>query len=194
MTAQWVKGGLSNYDYLMFLNQQGGRSFQDLTQYPVFPWVVADYSSKTLDLKDPRTFRDLSRPIGALNPTRLDVFRKRMREMPKEMGQPFLYGTHYSSPGYVLYYLVRKAPQYQLKLQNGRFDQPDRLFVSVPSTWDSVLNGPADVKELIPEFYTTEGRAGDFLSNELGLDMGTRQNGKEVDDVELPPWAKSPSQ
>ena len=193
-TAAWVRGSLSNYDYLMFLNQQGGRSFQDLTQYPVFPWVLSDYSSRTLDLKDPRSFRDLSKPIGALNPTRLEVFRKRMREMPKEMGAPFLYGTHYSSPGYVLYYLVRKAPQYQLKLQNGRFDQPDRLFVSVPSTWDSVLNGPADVKELIPEFYTTEGRAGDFLSNELGLDMGTRQNGKEVDDVELPPWAKSPSQ
>ena len=198
MTGQWTKGSLSNYDYLMFLNQQGGRSFQDLTQYPVFPWIIADHSSRSIDLRDDSVYRDLSKPIGALNSSRLETFRRRMREMPKEMGAPFLYGTHYSSPGYVLYYLVRRAPQYQLKLQNGRFDQPDRLFVSVGGSWDSVLNGPADVKELIPEFYTTEttasssSKVGDFLVNELGLDMGMRQNGKEVDDVELPAWAKTP--
>ena len=200
MTGQWVKGSLSNYDYLMFLNQQGGRSFQDLTQYPVFPWIIADQTSRSIDLRDERVYRDLSKPIGALNPARLETFRRRMKEMPKEMGTPFLYGTHYSSPGYVLYYLVRRAPQYQLKLQNGRFDQPDRLFVSVGGSWDSVLNGPADVKELIPEFYTIEttasssSKVGDFLVNELGLDMGMRQNGKEVDDVELPAWAKTPKE
>jgi hypothetical protein len=30
---------------------------------------------------------------------------------------PFLYGTHYSTPGYVLFYLVRVAPEYMLRLQ-----------------------------------------------------------------------------
>lgn len=32
----------------------------------------------------------------------------------------FLYGTHYSTPGYVLYYLVRLAPAAMLRLQNGK--------------------------------------------------------------------------
>lgn len=41
------------------------------------PWVVADYASPTLDLLDPATYRDLSKPIGALNPTRLEEFRQR---------------------------------------------------------------------------------------------------------------------
>jgi len=41
---------------------------------------------------------------------------------------PFLYGTHYSTPGYVLFYLVRMAPEYMLCLQNGKFDAADRLF------------------------------------------------------------------
>ncbi len=41
---------MSNFDYLMFLNFESGRSFQDFTQYPVFPWVLADYSSSELDL------------------------------------------------------------------------------------------------------------------------------------------------
>lgn len=48
-----------------------GRTVNDLTQYPVFPWIVADYLSNTLDLSNPKTFRDLTKPIGALNPERL---------------------------------------------------------------------------------------------------------------------------
>ena len=38
-TSKWLKGEVSNFDYLMHLNIAAGRSFQDLTQYPVFPWV-----------------------------------------------------------------------------------------------------------------------------------------------------------
>lgn len=35
---------------------------------------------------------------------------------------PFLYGCHYSTPGYVVYYLMRSEPQLMLRLQNGKFD------------------------------------------------------------------------
>ena len=56
---------------------------------------------------------------------------------------PFLYGTHYSTPGYVLFYLVRVAPEYMLCLQNGKFDASDRMFHSIESTWESCLNNPA---------------------------------------------------
>jgi len=189
-TKEWREGVLSNYDYIMFLNQRAGRSFNDLTQYPVFPWVITDYSSDTLDLNDPSVYRDLSKPIGALNPKRLKYLRERMHDMPAELcqDQPFLYGSHYSTPGYVLYFLVRVAPEYLLRLQSGKFDDPDRLFHSIESTWTSCFNSPTDVKELIPEFYNA---AGDdyFLINKLGLNLGVRQSdGVPVDDVILPPW------
>ena len=55
----------------MSLNKLAYRSFSDLTQYPVFPWVLVDYSSTELDLKNPASYRDLSKPIGALNDKRL---------------------------------------------------------------------------------------------------------------------------
>jgi factor associated with neutral sphingomyelinase activation len=42
------------------------------------------------------------------------------------MPAPFMYGTHYSTPGYVMYWLVRAAPGHMLRLQGGRFDAPDR--------------------------------------------------------------------
>lgn len=32
---------------------------------------------------------------------------------------PFLYGTHYSCPGYVMFWLVRAAPAHMLRLQVG---------------------------------------------------------------------------
>ena len=46
--------------------------------------------------------RDFSKPVGALEPQRLQMFINRYKEMPEgEEGIPprFLYGTHYSTPG-----------------------------------------------------------------------------------------------
>ena len=48
MTLQWQNGIISNFDYLMYLNSAADRSFNDLTQYPVFPWVIQDFKSETL--------------------------------------------------------------------------------------------------------------------------------------------------
>lgn len=33
-----------------------------------FPWILSDYTSETLNLDNPEVFRDLSKPVGALNP------------------------------------------------------------------------------------------------------------------------------
>lgn len=203
-TSKWRRGDMSNFDYIMHLNLTAGRSFNDLSQYPVFPWVIQDYSSTSLDLSNPRTFRDLSRPIGALNEHRLRSFMERYHEMPPPR---FIYGTHYSTPAYIIHYLVRAAPAAMLRLQNGRFDIPDRLFHSIAQAWDSVLHNRGDVKELIPEFYALDfssgcfsgvvsrsASVGEFLDNVLGLDLGTRQDGIRLDDVELPPWANGSSE
>lgn len=81
MLQKWRYGAISNFDYLMYLNNMADRSYNDLTQYPVFPWVLNDYSSDELDLNDPKSFRDLSKPIGALNEERLARLRQRYNEM-----------------------------------------------------------------------------------------------------------------
>ena len=116
----WKAGIISNFDYLLALNSAAGRTFHDLSRYPVFPWVVADYTSEELDLKKPDTFRDLTKPVGALNAERLEYFMSRYKSMQGDMDHAFLYGTHYSAPGYVLYYLVRSMPEQMLCLQNGK--------------------------------------------------------------------------
>lgn len=73
----WQLGKITNFDYLLYLNLAAGRSFNDLAQWPVFPWVLSDYKSEKLDLSRSETFRDLSKPMGALTPSRLEVFRMR---------------------------------------------------------------------------------------------------------------------
>lgn len=38
-----------------------GRTYNDLNQYPIFPWVLTNYDSEELDLTLPGNFRDLSK-------------------------------------------------------------------------------------------------------------------------------------
>lgn len=73
-TRLWQRREISNFEYLMRLNEAAGRSYNDLSQYPIFPWVLKDYSSPTIDLSDPSVYRDLSRPMGAQNPDRLEKY------------------------------------------------------------------------------------------------------------------------
>uniref|UniRef100_A0A182QB95 WD repeat-containing protein 55 homolog n=1 Tax=Anopheles farauti TaxID=69004 RepID=A0A182QB95_9DIPT len=187
MTLKWQNGYVSNYDYLLYLNGLADRSVEDLTQYPVFPWIVTDYTSSELDLTDPGIYRDLSKPVGALNPERLERLRSRFDEMAEPK---FLYGSHYSTPGFVLYYLVRKYPELMLCLQNGKFDHPDRMFNCVADAFHNCLHNMSDFKELIPEFYDTDEQGG-FLQNTQKIDFGTRFDGTPVGHVALPPWAQN---
>ena len=83
MTSRWIGREISNFEYLMFLNTIAGRTYQDLNQYPVFPWILTNYESDKLDVNDPTNYRDLSKPIGALNPNREELFRVRVFYLKK---------------------------------------------------------------------------------------------------------------
>lgn len=190
ITRKWRMGELSNFYYLILVNTIAGRTFNDLTQYPVFPWVIADYQSEDLDLNNPATFRDLSKPMGAQTEKRKNQFRERY-EASAEMAPdipPAHYGTHYSSAMVVVSYLIRMEPfvRSYLILQGGKFDHADRLFYSIAKTWNSASrDNTSDVRELTPEFYYLP----EFLNNSNNFDLGALQDGTKVSDVQLPPWA-----
>lgn len=190
LMRRWQKGEISNFHYLMLVNTMAGRTFNDLTQYPVFPWVLADYTSEELDLNDPRSFRDLSKPMGAQSAARQKDYMMRYSNLLEVGEKPFHYGTHYSSAMAVASYLIRLPPfvQSYMLLQGGSFDHPDRLFYSIAGAWKSASRDTGtDVRELIPEFFYLP----DFLKNMNGYDFGERQGqGGRVDHVILPPWAK----
>jgi len=187
LTEMWQRRQISNFDYLMILNTVAGRTVNDLAQYPVFPWILSDYVSKEIRLSDSNVYRDLTKPIGALEPKRLAQFLERMATFNDPEIPKFLYGSHYSSVGNVLFYLVRMEPYttYYLQMMGGRFDLPARMFSSIADTWKNCLINPSDVKELIPEFFYQPA----FLMNINGLNFGVKPNGESISNVVLPPWA-----
>lgn len=97
MTQKWQKREVSNFEYIMFLNTIAGRTYNDLNQYPVFPWILTNYESEDIDLNAPSNYRDLSKPIGALNPSRKEFFQDRYETWDVPGIPPFHYGTHYST-------------------------------------------------------------------------------------------------
>ena len=54
---KWKEGGISNWDYLKTLNKVAGRSYNDLMQYPIMPFILADYKNDSIDLKDEKVYR-----------------------------------------------------------------------------------------------------------------------------------------
>ncbi|XP_070168013.1 neurobeachin isoform X4 [Polyergus mexicanus] len=192
MTQKWQRREISNFEYLMFLNTIAGRTYNDLNQYPVFPWVLTNYETKELDLSLPSNYRDLSKPIGALNPNRRAYFEERFQGWEHDTIPPFHYGTHYSTAAFVLNWMIRVEPMTTmfLALQGGKFDHPNRLFSSIALSWKNCQRDTSDVKELIPEFFFLP----EMLVNSNRYRLGRQEDGSAVGDVELPPWASSPEE
>uniref|UniRef100_A0A9J8A275 Neurobeachin n=1 Tax=Cyprinus carpio carpio TaxID=630221 RepID=A0A9J8A275_CYPCA len=189
MTQRWQRREISNFEYLMFLNTIAGRTYNDLNQYPVFPWVLTNYESEELDLTIPGNFRDLSKPIGALNPKRAVFYGDRYESWDDET-PPCHYTTHYSTAASTLHWLVRIEPftTFFLNANGNKFDHPNRTFSGIARSWRHCQRDTADVKELIPEFYYLP----EMFVNSNGYCLGDRDDGVPVCDVELPAWAKKP--
>lgn len=115
VTKAWVSREITTFDYLIALNSVAGRSFSDLTQYPVFPWVLSNYTSETIDLRDPANYRDFEWPMGAQTEARREACRERYAGLQmcydpndqdcdtRDLMPPFHHGTHYSCPGFVIW-------------------------------------------------------------------------------------------
>eukprot|EP00057_Strongylocentrotus_purpuratus_P023557 XP_011678031.1 PREDICTED: lipopolysaccharide-responsive and beige-like anchor protein [Strongylocentrotus purpuratus] len=80
---------------------------------------------------------------------------------------------------FIPWYLQEPYTTYFLNLQGGKFDHASRTFSSIASSWKN---------ELIPEFFYLP----EMFMNNNGYQLGTLDEGTVVDDVVLPPWAKSP--
>lgn len=187
----WVRNQISNFEYLMHLNLMSGRTFNDLSQYPVFPWVLIDFTSETLDLNNPNIYRPLFTPVGALNPQRLEHIMKNYQAMLDCGEVPFMYGSGYSYSMNICTFLLRMEPftSIHIKFHNGQFGNPNTLFTSIEETFKAVTNKTNDYRELTPEFYCSP----EFLINSNRFDLGETSRGK-IYNVVLPKWAKSPAE
>ena len=191
VTQLWRDKQMTNFQYLTLLNKTAGRSYNDLMQYPIFPFVLADYESAAINLDDPHIYRNFKKPMAVQNEQRdqhyvdnYNYLKRDYENRPHGSAQvvhgpnlgPFHYGSLYSNPGIVLHFLVRLPPFTKLLMdyQDRNFDVPDRSFHSIAVSWRlASSDSTTDVKELIPEFFFLP----EFLVNRLGFDFGTQQSG-----------------
>ena len=65
----WFNNKISTFKYINFVNILSNRSLKDLTQYPVFPWILHDYSIKEYDKKEKKPkirIRQLNLPMAQI--------------------------------------------------------------------------------------------------------------------------------
>lgn len=182
-TDKWVNGKMSNFGYLMTLNLLSGRSFNDMSQYPIFPLIIV--LTDNYNINDPAMYRDLTKPIGALSDEKLEKLIEKMSDNDDH----YLYSSGPISSLIICHYLIRMEPftSCHIELQSGKFDVADRIFANYNLSIKNVFEDINDTRELVPEFFFEP----EFLKNTNDFDLGATHSGK-IGDVVLPPWASSP--
>ena len=194
LVKTWKNWEISNFEFLMLLNMLSNRSYIDISQYPVFPWLLINYEDplikETLDKKD-YSYRNLSLPMGMLNINE-DSSRRSLNytstfkiiKGDKNINKPYYYGCNYSNPTYICNYLIRLFPFTQacIEIQGTGFDTPHRLFTSVMKAFKNASTQSTDVRELIPEFFYLP----EMFLNLNSLNLGKLNDNIQVGDVVTP--------
>ena len=191
----WKNWEITNFEFLMFLNIFSNRSYIDISQYPVFPWLLANYEDPLLKEQKDNTseknysFRDLSLPMGMLKINENSENRIRnfcstftISKDDPDIGSPYFYGCNYSNSTYICNYLIRLFPYTQacIELQGDGFDNPRRLFCSIKNSFKNASTQTTDIRELIPEFFYLP----EMFLNLNKLKLGDEQT--DVNDVDTP--------
>jgi hypothetical protein len=140
-TDRWNKYLISNYEYLIALNNKAGRTFNDLCQYPVFPWVLNAYDITNMDIYEPKMYRNLTIPMRAMDKFRLD----QLNESNAKNNNIVASTGHFSDPAQIAKMLgVTYAINSNEKLKN------------INDEWKKANNDKNNFSELIPEFYSSD--------------------------------------
>ena len=208
---KWKKWEISTMRLLMYLNIYANRSYNDVNQYPVFPWIIIDYKSEKFpkDLTSKEVARPLNTPMGMLEINEDSRQRKEdylnhweISKDDEDREDDFdRYGSHYSTSLYISYYLVRIFPfaYIRIELQGTNFDDPNRLFNSMRTSFDCSSTQKADLRELIPELFCFPEvllNKNDFNLGEIKDHSENNQNPKEfkmkeIQEVETPKWCEN---
>ena len=99
----WTLGHITTYSYLMILNTLSGRTFNDLAQYPIYPWILINLSSDDLDFNNEQIYRDFNYPIFAQSESTRENLEIKYENFDEISGFKYHSGSHYSNAGFVCY-------------------------------------------------------------------------------------------
>ena len=175
---EWVEGRFNTYEYLLFLNKYGSRTFNDSNQYYVFPWLKKVNDEAKIDK------RDLRYPMAAQTERNKDISMKRYldNEDGRNSDFPNHFGTHYSTSAYIYFYLMRVEPftTLMIKLQGYKQEVAERMFTNIDELL-YIFNNGRDNREVIPEFFNNI----EIFLNLNCINFGMKKNLERIDDFFL---------
>ena len=183
LMTEWQEERLSTYEYLLFLNKYGSRTFNDVNQYPVFPWLVRKYILDNDNKNFNMLLRDFKYPMAAQTEDKRNYVLSRFEDDEQnKIKFPVHYGIHYSTSSYIFFYLMREEPFTTLliKLQGYKHESPDRMFFSIADTL-FVMDEGKENRECIPDLFC---KTEQFLNLNCA-DFGKKNCGRRVDDLNL---------
>ena len=164
---QWVDDEMTTYQYLLYINKFSSRSYNDVNQYPIFPWIFRETSLGSYrDKEKLPKFRDLQYPVSIRGKSLCNEEKEKEdleeaksffdSSLEESSKYPNHFRLHYSTSGYLLSFLVRISPytEEQIRFQNNQFDSPNRQLNSIDEIL-TILSSSHDNRELIPEYFTT---------------------------------------
>ena len=186
ITLAWQTNQISTYEYLLLINKYSSRSFNELNQYPVFPWLLTKYkylielNNNSINKNTNYFLRNMNYPMSMQHQSNRTTAITRYDDENEKFR--FHLGTHYSTSSFIFYYLMREEPfgTLLIKLQNGQQENPNRMFIGINETAD-ILEAGNDNRELIPEFFCKI----DFMLNLNFTFYDIRNNLSLVDDVNI---------
>ena len=210
----WKEWEISNFELIMWLNVYGNRSYNDLSQYPIFPWLIVNYEDPIIEESTPtekkndkkqnsevdtemenipiEKYRDLKLPMGMLSITEEGKHRKKLFlqsfENLKRDNNPYMiaymFGSNYSNPTYVCNYMTRIFPYTQIGIEL----QGDK-FDDPNRLFTSVKNSfksAMSQKSDVRELIPEFFYLPEMYMNLNDLNMGIKDDGVKVNDVVTP--------
>lgn len=168
---KWRVGELSNFDYLMLLNQHAGRVVGDPNNHPLFPWVM-EFTHKDGGWRDlSKSKYRLNKGDKQLNFTFMSAQEELRRGGDQEALVPHHIGDISSDVTYYVY-MARKTPKEVLCSRV----RPQWVPKEYPSSMEKMYIWTPD--ECIPEFF-----ADTSIFKSIHPDLP---------DLGIPDWASSP--
>ena len=174
LVNDWNICKINNFYFLNMLNKYSSRSYNDLQQYPLFPWLFLRCSENffknkkyilisSLQINNPQMFlinkklnnqnsRIFQYPISA----QTELQREELEKYYDKNFQKFKshYNSHYSTLSSIFYFLVRTSPftEGHIKFQGGQFDKIERMYFG-PDDYLKIAEISQDNREPIPEMF-----------------------------------------
>ena len=175
-TKKYKDNIITTYQYLLAINKYSSRSYNNINEYPIMPWLIYDNKIREFDL-----------PMSLQTEESRELFEDKYVKF-KNMDMKFAHNNFYSSAPYTFFYLSRINPftNGMIKFQGNCFEIPERQFLSVEITIQ-LCPKTSNNREPTPEIFEMPEIYYNLNCNDFGKSRGKSRE----HNISLSPFANN---